>query len=286
MAFELYNWSQVSTSLNQGVISAAIATETGDSVIQQGSGNLFSYFSPNDTVAEIGASNYFLEMIYSLQVYDNIICTGTDASLIYQVATITLPSEGSTGTITTVDFTPAGTVGTANITNLAVTTAKIANNAVTAAQIANNTVDYGQLALDVAATATVTLTAAQIAALYATPLQLIAAPGSGNLILIDSILWDIAYSTAQYTAGGAIAAQYGNTAHGAGPAASATLAAATLNAVAANAYITQSGGAGVVNVAPGSALNTAVYLSNATAAFATGASTATLYIKYRVVTPA
>ena len=63
MAFELYNWSQVSTSLNQGVISAAIATETGDSVIQQGSGNLFSYFSPNDTVAEIGASNYFLEMI-------------------------------------------------------------------------------------------------------------------------------------------------------------------------------------------------------------------------------
>ena len=105
--------------------------------------------------------------------------------------------------------------GDATLSNTGVLT--IAAGAVSGSKIANNSVDYAQLAVDVAATATVTLTAAQIKALYDTPVQkLIAAPGSGKLILIDSILWDIAFGTLQYTAGGAIQAQYGNTVHGAG----------------------------------------------------------------------
>ena len=124
--------------------------------------------------------------------------------------------------------------GDATISNTGALT--IGAGAVTGSKIAANTVDYAHIAPDVAATATVALTAAQVNGMYATPVQLLPAPGAGKLIIIDSILWDIAFVSAQYVAGGAIAAQYGNTVHGAGPAASATLAAATLNAVAASSF--------------------------------------------------
>jgi hypothetical protein len=174
--------------------------------------------------------------------------------------------------------------GDATMSNTGVLT--IGSGAITGSKIANNAVDYAQLALDVGASVTVALTAAQIKALYDTPVQLVAAPGTGKLVVIDSILWDIAFGTTQYTAGGVIAAQYGNAAHGAGPAASGTLAAASLNAIAASSFLSNGGIAGGLDVAKSASLNTAVYLSNQTADFATGDSTATLYVRYRVVTPA
>jgi hypothetical protein len=174
--------------------------------------------------------------------------------------------------------------GDATISNTGALT--IGAGAVTGSKIASHTVDYANIALDVAASATVALTAAQINGMYATPVQLLAAPGAGKLIIIDSILWDIAFVSAQYAAGGAIAAQYGNTVHGAGPAASGTLAAASLNGVAASGFLSNAGSAGLLNVAASASENTAVYLSNASAAFTTGDSTVNLYIKYRVVTPA
>lgn len=174
--------------------------------------------------------------------------------------------------------------GDGTLSNTGVLT--IGSGAITGSKIAANAVDYANIALDVAASATVSLTAAQVNGMYATPVQLIAAPGAGKLILIDSILWDIAFVSAQYAAGGAIAAQYGATIHGAGPAASGTLAAASLNGVAASGFLSNAGSAGLLNVAASASENTAVYLSNATAAFTTGDSTVNLYIKYRVVTPA
>jgi hypothetical protein len=180
--------------------------------------------------------------------------------------------------------TAAAMSGDATLSNTGVLT--IGSGAVTGSKIAANTVDYANLALDVAATATVALTAAQVNGMYATPVQLIAAPGAGKLIIIDSILWDVAFVSAQYAAGGAIAAQYGNTIHGAGPAASATLAAATLNGVAASSFLGEAGSSTVLDVAKTASLNTAVYISNASAAFTTGDSTVNLYLRYRIVTPA
>lgn len=174
--------------------------------------------------------------------------------------------------------------GDVHISNTGATT--IQPGAVTGSKIANNAVDYAQLALDVAATATVSLTAAQINGMYAVPVQLLASPGAGKLIIIDSILWDIAFVSAQYAAGGAIAAQYGNTIHGGGPAASGTLAAASLNGVAASGFLSNAGSAGLLNVTATASENTAVFLSNATAAFTTGDSTVNLYIKYRILSPA
>lgn len=173
--------------------------------------------------------------------------------------------------------------GDATLSNTGVIT--VGAGAITGSKIANNAVDYAQLALDVAATATVNLTAAQVNGMYAAPVQILAAPGSGKLILIDSILWDIAFVSAQYASGGAIQAQYGNTVHGAGSPASASIAAATLNGVAASGFIANGSGAATLN-APATVENTAIYLSNATGAFTTGDSTVTLYVRYRVVTPA
>ena len=80
--------------------------------------------------------------------------------------------------------------------------------------------------------------------------------------------------------------RYGNTVHGAGPAASGSLAAASLNGVAASGYLSNGGISGSLNVTSAASLNTAVFLSNATGAFTTGNSTVTMYVKYRVVTPA
>jgi hypothetical protein len=174
--------------------------------------------------------------------------------------------------------------GDATMSNTGVLT--IAAGAVSGSKIANNAVDYAQLALDVGAQATVTLSAAQIKALYDTPVQLVAAQGAGTLIIIDSILWDIAFVTTQYTAGGVLAAQYGNAAHGAGPVASGTLAAASLNGVAANGFLSNGGVAGTLSVTKTASQNVAVYLSNQTGDFTTGDSIATLYVRYRVVTPA
>ena len=180
--------------------------------------------------------------------------------------------------------TAAAMSGDATLSNTGVLT--IGSGAVTGSKIAANTVDYANIAPDVAATATVALTAAQVNGMYATPVQLLPAPGAGKLIIIDSILWDVAFVSAQYAAGGAIAAQYGNTIHGAGPAASATLAAATLNGVAASSFLGEAGSSTVLDVAKTASLNTAVYISNASAAFTTGDSTVNLYIRYRIVTPA
>ena len=180
--------------------------------------------------------------------------------------------------------TAAAMSGDATLSNTGVLT--IGAGAVTGSKIAANTVDYANIAPDVAATATVALTAAQVNGMYATPVQLLPAPGAGKLIIIDSILWDVAFVSAQYAAGGAIAAQYGNTIHGAGPAASATLAAATLNGVAASSFLGEAGSSTVLDVAKTASLNTAVYISNASAAFTTGDSTVNLYIRYRIVSPA
>jgi hypothetical protein len=170
--------------------------------------------------------------------------------------------------------------GDTTISNTGVVT--IANSAVTTAKINANAVTFAKLDTSVLQSATVALTAAQIKALYDTPVLLVAAPGAGKMIVIDSINWDITFVSAQYTADGAIAAQYGNTVHGAGPAASATIAAATLNAVAASTELSQNEVA--LNVAKTAASNVAVYLSNATADFATGDSTASLTVRYHVVT--
>lgn len=127
------------------------------------------------------------------------------------------------------------------------------------------------------------LTAAQILGMYAAPVQLVAAPGAGNLILLDKMVINVVYGTTQFAAGGVVAPQYDSTVHGAGTAASSTtIAAATINGIAANSIV---GVTGLLAVTASAALvNTGLFLSNATGAFTTGDSTAVVDVWYRVVT--
>ena len=128
--------------------------------------------------------------------------------------------------------------------------------------------------------ATFSLTASQFNGMYATPVSILAAPGSGNLILLESMLMNMAFGTMDFAAGGVVAAQYGNTVHGGGPLASGSLPAADFFAAANSTFIFAPPASGPLNSV---AVNGALYISNATQAFTTGDSTFTGLIKYRVV---
>lgn len=129
-------------------------------------------------------------------------------------------------------------------------------------------------------TATVRLTSAQIKAMYDTPVLMAAAPSATSIIQVGRIVGVYLFGTVQYTAGGAIGLEAGNVAHGAGPARSTTLAAATLNGYAAsNTFeLTPDNTDTVANL-----IGLGVYLSNATADFATGDGTLIMNVGYQII---
>src|SRR6185503_6944489 len=129
----------------------------------------------------------------------------------------------ATGVAMSGDATMANT-GAITIANLAVTGAKMANNTVTSTQLALNTIQY----------AAIPMTAAQWNGMYAAPFVLVAAPGANKLIFVKQAVLEMTFVSAQYANGGAVALQYDSTVHGAGVAASATMAAATVNGYAAS----------------------------------------------------
>src|ERR1700749_2862421 len=116
MAFTISNWTCISSSLNQG--QETITPFDGSQTVENAP-NLFIYGSPNDTIATISGADYFLPQYVSLSVGDWILATGSDASNILIVLTVS-----STG-VTVGSFGASGSVGTGNIINNAVTYAKI-----------------------------------------------------------------------------------------------------------------------------------------------------------------
>lgn len=163
--------------------------------------------------------------------------------------------------------TPAGDL---TMTNAGVFT--VAANAIDTSKLALNTVQYAQVAM----------TAAEWNGMYGAPKLLVAAPGAGKRIDVICCVLRMAFVSAQYAAGGAVGLQYDSTVHGAGTAASATLAAATVNAYAASSNV------GLAPTLASSAITTTenkgLYISNATAAFTTGDSTWHIDLTYRIVT--
>lgn len=128
--------------------------------------------------------------------------------------------------------------------------------------------------------ASVALTAAQFNGMYATPVQLVAAPGANKLILVDHIELLMTYGTAAFAAGGVAAGQYDSTANGAGVIATTTLSAATFQAAASTGFTFNTG---VVPLTFSTCVNKGIYLSNITGAFTTGDSTFIAKVFYRVL---
>lgn len=127
----------------------------------------------------------------------------------------------------------------------------------------------------------VPITAAEFNGMYAAPKLLLAAQGANTQIIVEQLVLPMTFVSAQYAAGGVVAAQYDSTVHGAGVLATATEAAADFTGAAASTTFRQNPS---VAVAPFSTtVNKGIYLSNATAAFTTGDSTFVAHMWYRVI---
>lgn len=140
MAFDINRFVRVTTAYNAGQITTAF-NPSATPALSNGPAQ-FTYASAVDTIAQIGAANYFASMVYDLAVNDWIFATGSDASAFYQVLTV----DRDAGTITLGSAFPSGVIGTANIQDGAVTANKLAADAVTTAKILNANVTLAKLA--------------------------------------------------------------------------------------------------------------------------------------------
>ena len=122
----------------------------------------------------------------------------------------------------------------------------------------------------------VTLSSAQILALNATPVALVAAPGSGLTTVVERIVVSFTVGT-QYANGGVLEFRYTN-ASGA-KVTGADLAAAVITG--ASSSVTILGGNSSANVTAVS--NAAIVVDNATAPFITGTGTAVVTVFYSIV---
>lgn len=296
MAFTIANWACISSSLNQG---QETVTPYGGSPTVLNAFNVFVYGSPNDTIAQISAANYFLPEYASLSVGDWILVSGTDASGILIVSAV------SSTSVTTASFGGGGPIGTADIVNNAVTYAKFQQVAASSlvgnptgvladAQgiTLGNGLEFTGTALDVPNTnliyAAVPITAAQWNGMYAAPHLLIAAPGANKLIVVDRMVLAMTFVSAAYAAGGVVAAQWDSVVNGGGQHATNTEAAADFFAAASSAFmfIGNNGNASTTDggLVPFAAnVNKGLYLSNKTGAFTTGDGTWVAHIWYKII---
>ena len=128
--------------------------------------------------------------------------------------------------------------------------------------------------------ASVAITAAQFNGMYAAPVLLLPAPGANKLIVVNNMQLVMTYVSANYAAGGVVAAQYDSTVHGAGVLATNSEAAADFQAAASTVFKFNGG----VVLAPfATTVNKGLYLSNATGAFTTGDSTFVAQVNYNVI---
>lgn len=157
MAFQISRFVRTTIAFNAGQITTTFNPDPA-SVIENGPA-IFTYASAVDNVAAIGGANYFADVVYDLALNDLIYCVGSDASAFYQVSAV----DRDAGTVAVVSAFPTGSVGTANIQNLAVTTAKIADANVTLAKLAagiapSHVVKYAGASVQAGGSATVTIT--------------------------------------------------------------------------------------------------------------------------------
>jgi hypothetical protein len=243
-------------------------------------------------MATVQAANYF-NYINTLpgttnQFYvgDQIYCVCSDGNVELQVTAVGFPlgsavttafpnADIAPGSITTA-MLGANIVTAAKIANGAVTTTQIASNAgIVGTQLANNTVGAAQLALNTIQYAQVAMTVSQWNLMFATPFQILAAPGAGLQNMIYGFTVDVAYGGTPIAGGGPVGLAFGSTLHLGSPAASSTILAAAFTGLSAN------GTAGAAGANGGSANNTATYISNSSGAFTGGtASTFNVNVWY------
>jgi hypothetical protein len=305
MAFTLQAISRASAALGMDVTinyATGVGTPLGSVNIWAYNGGTFNALTApaGDTQATISAANYFNAFTENFQLGDLIwVIDNALVGQFYVVDAIQYPTGLLPGITTITAFGAViGVIGTANIANAAVTFAKIQNigadslvgNATAAPAVATNiTLGNGlsfvgtvlQVTPAVGGYVRVAMTAAQWNGMYAAPVTLLAAQGANTLIVVDRVVEELTFVAAAYAAGGVVGLQYGVAAHLAGPAATATEAAADFFAAASTAFM-QQGGLGT-GAPLATSVNAALSISNATGAFTTGDGTWFIHVWYAVV---
>jgi hypothetical protein len=116
-------------------------------------------------------------------------------------------------------------------------------------------------------------------AMYATPVLVLPNGDAGADIYIEKCIIAVTYLSGTFAGGGNIQLQYGNAAHGAGPAASTSIPASALASISSNCRLRMDGYQ--VNPLPtASILGQGIYISNDTAAFTTGLAVMVVNIWY------
>lgn len=127
----------------------------------------------------------------------------------------------------------------------------------------------------------VNLTAAQIKGMYAAPVAIIPAVAD-KAIILDDVILDLTGTATQYTNGGVVDLQYKDTANGAGTTLHADIA-ATVVTGATDRVVTQRIAKDISATAAADIVGVGVYISNKTAAFATGTGTAKVIARYHLI---
>lgn len=222
MAFDKDYFARGSVALNTGMVIASGSEPAAPT--------WFTYRSAADAIATIVAANYFADAVYQLSINDMIYISASDAVGMYYVSAI----SRSAGTISLTATSLTGSVDTANIVDLAVTEGKLADDAVATAKIQDGAVTSAKLGEGAVQYALVDLTLAELVGCYATPVELVAAPGATKKLMFHRANLYVNYGGTVLADGGAVHIQYKNTANGAGTKATGTLAAATLIAATAD----------------------------------------------------
>lgn len=168
-----------------------------------------------------------------------------------------------------------------NIATGVVMSGDVTNNNAGVTAIGANKVLSAMISPLVLKYAAVPITAAEFNGMYDAPKQLIAAQGANTQIIVEQMALAMTFGSAQYAAGGVVAAQYDSTVHGAGVLATATEAAADFTGAAASTTFRQNASVAVAPFA--TTVNKGIYLSNQTAAFTTGDSDMVAHVWYRVI---
>ena len=219
---------------------------------------IVSFPDGNYTVAGLSLANVF-----------------SGANVLYDTVTI----ANSTTSPKAIGFSTSGATASTKITLAAAQASNITVNLPTSAGTIALTSDIGT---DVLASATVSVSVADMNGAYATPKQIIAAPGASSYIKVESFTILHTYGSAAFAAGGATYLQYDSTIHGAGTAISADLASTITEGSSTNKTYGVTSAAGIDAVAQ---TNKGVFLSNQTQAYTTGTGGSfKIRISYRVMT--
>lgn len=135
--------------------------------------------------------------------------------------------------------------------------------------------------------ATATITSANINNMYATPVQVLAAQGAHTLIVVYNVIFEYVFNTLSATLGGTVVLQYGNTAHGAGTG----IFIFEPDILVTSSQVGYGGAVYSLNGTPqftgygvaGNLTNTGLFVSNTSAAFVGGNSSAKITIFYMLL---